>query len=205
MPSKFPRNVGGLLSTGGAHRPQRLGATPTVVLVLRPKPRIDHDRPSMRRVASAFWVANRMREFRGNGYQVLSAASASEAIRLASDSGKHIDVLLTDVVMSQMDGRELSERILSLRPDLPVLYMSGYTDDEVLRRGVETSSISFIEKPIVPERLYEKLREVLDRSRKTRRGSRTNLPSAAARRRERTTNEDSRSMAGSPGRTFRSR
>jgi len=64
--------------------------------------------------------------------------------------------------MPKMSGRELTERIRPLRPDLRVLYMSGYTDDAILRRGVVEDGIPFLEKPFTPEELARKVREVLD-------------------------------------------
>ena len=98
----------------------------------------------------------------GNGYKVLEAGNGREALLLSEAHRGEIHLLLTDVAMPKMSGRELTERIRPLRPDLRVLYMSGYTDDAILRRGVVEDGIPFLEKPFTPEELARKVREVLD-------------------------------------------
>jgi CheY-like chemotaxis protein len=94
------------------------------------------------------------------GYHVLVAASGDEALRLCEQVGP-IHLLLTDVVMPHMSGRELAERVLGLRPELKVLCMSGYTDEAVVRHGIVAGTIAFMRKPITPEALGRKVREVL--------------------------------------------
>ena len=98
----------------------------------------------------------------GNGYKVLEAGNGREALLLSEAHRGEIHLLLTDVVMPKMSGRELGERIRLQRPDLRILYMSGYTDDAILRDGVLEDGIPFLQKPFTPEGLARKVREVLD-------------------------------------------
>jgi two-component system cell cycle sensor histidine kinase/response regulator CckA len=99
---------------------------------------------------------------RGYGYDVLESATPQDAIRIGEDRQKHIDLLLTDVVMPGMSGRNVAEHLIFLRPELKVLYMSGYTDDAILHHGVLQAGVAFIQKPFTPEALARKIREVLD-------------------------------------------
>ena len=96
------------------------------------------------------------------GYVVLEAAKTADALSICQDYKGPIDLLLTDVIMPQMNGRELVERVASLRPDTKVLYMSGYTDNVIVHHGVLESKISFLQKPFTPKALASKVREVLD-------------------------------------------
>ena len=96
------------------------------------------------------------------GYRVLSAANGEEALKFAEDPRMQIHLLLTDVVMPQISGRELAERLLTIRPQLQVLYMSGYTDDAIVRHGLLEESLNFIQKPFDSISVARKVREVLD-------------------------------------------
>jgi two-component system, cell cycle sensor histidine kinase and response regulator CckA len=96
------------------------------------------------------------------GYQVLSAANAGEAL-LISEQKPKVDLLLTDVVMPIMNGRQLSERLRVHYPNLPVMYMSGYHDDEVLRGMLGSPDVVYLQKPVRRELLLLQLRELLDR------------------------------------------
>ena len=98
----------------------------------------------------------------GNGYKVLEAGNGREALLLSEAHRGEIHLLLTDVVMPKINGRELSERIRLLRPGLRILYMSGYTDDAIFRHGILEDGIPFLQKPFSPEALARKVREVLD-------------------------------------------
>jgi PAS domain S-box-containing protein len=97
------------------------------------------------------------------GYRVLEAADARQALRVCESMRPgSIDMLLTDVVMPVMSGRQLAERIQDIHPNMPVLFMSGYMDDTVLREGVSQDVVQFLPKPIHPDALANKVREVLD-------------------------------------------
>ena len=98
---------------------------------------------------------------RKNGYQVLEASNGTDALRVSEGCAHPIDLLLTDVVMPNMGGRQLAEQLGLSRPDMRVLYMSGYTDDAIVRHGVLDSQLEFIQKPVSPGPLTRKVREVL--------------------------------------------
>ncbi len=97
-----------------------------------------------------------------HGYTVMTASRGEEAVDLAEQHAGPIDLLVTDVVMPGLSGRELADRLARSRANLRVLYMSGYTYNEIGRHGVLESDIAFIQKPFSPDGLMRKIREVLD-------------------------------------------
>ena len=105
-------------------------------------------------------VSNILTEY---GYQVLPARDAHEALRIAGEQKTPIHLLLTDVIMPEINGKELAQRLTSLHPGLHVLYMSGYTDDVIVHHGMLEPGTDFLQKPITVHALTQKVREVLDR------------------------------------------
>ena len=99
---------------------------------------------------------------RTHGYTVLEARNGKEALAMGRQYQGTIHLLLTDVVMPQMNGREVSERLLLMRPDVKVIYMSGYTDDAVLRHGVVANGVNFLPKPFTPGAVVRTVRKTLD-------------------------------------------
>jgi PAS domain S-box-containing protein len=97
-----------------------------------------------------------------HGYQVIEADGAEEALRFSERYSGPIHLLVTDVVMPKTSGRQLAERLAPFRSCMKILYMSGYTDNTVVHHGVLEPGIAFLEKPITPEALTRKVREVLD-------------------------------------------
>jgi CheY-like chemotaxis protein len=127
--------------------PESLNGDETVLLV--------EDEEVVRR------LARKMLEPRG--YTVLLASSAAEALRVIAESAdRDIDLLITDVVMPGMSGRQLVEALARDRPRMRVIYMSGYTDDTIVNHGVLAAGVHFIQKPFTPDALARKVRQVLD-------------------------------------------
>ncbi len=103
-----------------------------------------------------------VRVLEARGYTVLEASNGEQALRAAEAYAGRIDLVVTDVVMPVMGGRELVERLGRARPATRVLYMSGYTDGDVVRRGLMHAQRSFVQKPFAPDDLARRVREVLD-------------------------------------------
>jgi DNA-binding NtrC family response regulator len=98
------------------------------------------------------------------GYTVLAAARGDEALALAQAHPGPIHLLISDVVMPGMGGRELADKMAAVRPGLKTLFMSGYTDDTIVRHGIQASETAFLHKPFTVDGLPLKVRKVLDQS-----------------------------------------
>jgi len=96
------------------------------------------------------------------GYHMLTAGTPGEAVRLAEEYTGEIHLLMTDVVMPKMNGRDLAKKMLSLYPNLKRLFMSGYTADVIAHHGVLDEGVNFIQKPFSRKDLAAKVREALD-------------------------------------------
>jgi len=96
------------------------------------------------------------------GYSVLSASKPDEAIEIANKYSGQIHLFITDVVMPEMNGRDLSKNILSIYPNLKTLFMSGYTANVIAHHGVLDEGVNFIQKPFSREQISVKVRELLD-------------------------------------------
>jgi CheY-like chemotaxis protein len=115
-------------------------------------------------------VRNLVREtLEGQGYTILDAAGPKEAHRMAERFQGAIHLMITDVVMPKASGRDLAQQLTSCRPDMKVLYMSGYTDGAILNSGLLRKEVAFLQKPFMPAALAAMVREVLEGDRKTRR------------------------------------
>lgn len=99
------------------------------------------------------------------GYSVLTAAGGEEALTLASEHAGPIHLLLTDIMMPGMNGVEVANEVLRVRPDIRVFYMSGYADQELVRQGLLKSGTRFLQKPFTPQELAGRVREILSGAR----------------------------------------
>ncbi len=102
-----------------------------------------------------------------SGYTVLEAATGGEAVRFCEHHAESIQLLLTDVVMPQLSGKELADGLTLVRPEMKVLFMSGYTDEAIVHHGVLKEGTAFIQKPFTSSALARKVREILDAGRET--------------------------------------
>jgi CheY-like chemotaxis protein len=105
------------------------------------------------------------RGLREHGYTVIEARHGADALRQLAVQPKAVDLVISDVVMPEMGGRELGRRLATLRPSLPILYISGYTGEDVIQRGLLDPGVPFQQKPFAPEALARKVREMLDAAR----------------------------------------
>src|SRR5947208_14397432 len=123
-----------------------VGGTETILVV--------EDEPALRELTCTL--------LEDSGYTVLESSGVEDAMRTAKDMQRQIDLLLTDVVMPRLDGRELASRLAALRPDLKVLYMSGYTDDVIAHRGVLAQGTLLVQKPFTRTTCLQEVRQPLD-------------------------------------------
>jgi two-component system cell cycle sensor histidine kinase/response regulator CckA len=142
----LPRAAGQEIDLDDFVEPMTLDGTETILLV--------EDQDEVRRVAQEILMRH--------GYHVIAAQNAGEALLGCERHPRTIHLLLTDVIMPQMSGRELAERLAPVRPDMKVLYMSGYTDNAIVYHGILDSGLPYVQKPLVPETLARRVREVLD-------------------------------------------
>jgi PAS domain S-box-containing protein len=142
------RERGSILTHPESVAPRARGGSETVLLV--------EDEPQVRDLVLSVLCAR--------GYQVLSADDGGEALRLEENHPDRIHLLITDVVMPGMSGRELATHMTALRAELKVLFMSGYTDDAVLRHGAIAPGSAFLQKPFALEDLLQRVRALLDGS-----------------------------------------
>jgi two-component system cell cycle sensor histidine kinase/response regulator CckA len=142
----FPRVSNMPEPARGAARTTPSTGTETILLV--------EDEPALRDLAR--------RVLERAGYRMLLAASGEEAIERMEGNDDPIDLVVTDVVMTGMNGRELAERLKAMRPGMKVLFMSGHTDDAVLRHGLLQDATRLMTKPYTPAELKQRIREVLD-------------------------------------------
>ena len=113
------------------------------------------DQPEVRKLTLAM--------LESQGYRLLQAASGSEALSLSERYPEPIHLLITDVVMPGMTGRELATRLVALRPSLKTLYTSGYTAHAIAHEGVLDAAVAYLPKPFSPAQLAAKVREVLEK------------------------------------------
>jgi CheY-like chemotaxis protein len=106
-----------------------------------------------------------IRALEGSGYRVVPAASGEEALQIVRRAGERLDMVVTDVVMPGLSGREVVDELRRHQPDIPALFVSGYTQDAIAQRGVIDSGVEFLPKPFTPSSLLARVRAMLDTGR----------------------------------------
>jgi two-component system, cell cycle sensor histidine kinase and response regulator CckA len=142
----FPRVADGELPSGIPERRSRSTGTETILLV--------EDEAAVRRIVREMLLRL--------GYTILEASDGRAAQKIVVEYEKPIHLLLTDVVMPELGGRELAQILKTFRPELKVMFMSGYTDDAIVKQGVLEPGAAYLQKPFTPDALAGKIREALD-------------------------------------------
>ena len=138
---------------------RRIAADPRLAGRVHLLGRIPHERiETLMQAADLFVLGSRSE---GSGYSVIEASNGNSALSKARAYHGPIHVLLTDVVMPGMGGRQLAELLADERPEMHPIFMSGYTDDSVMRHGVSEATVSFIQKPFSPEALARQVQQTL--------------------------------------------
>jgi PAS domain S-box-containing protein len=96
------------------------------------------------------------------GYKILTASNSDDAMKLSYKEKEPIDLLLTDIIMPGVDGRELARAMKKSRPEMKVIFMSGYTDDKIVSKGILKAGVDFLQKPLEPRRIAKRVRDILD-------------------------------------------
>jgi CheY-like chemotaxis protein len=143
----FPR-VAGVAAAGPGPMPESRGGAETVLVV--------EDDERVRAIA--------VRALGEAGYRVIASANGREALALLDRFPEAVHLLLTDVVMPEMGGRDLARDVAARRPDVKVLYVSGYTENAIVHHGVLEAGVHYLAKPFTPSTLQAKVRAVLDES-----------------------------------------
>jgi two-component system, cell cycle sensor histidine kinase and response regulator CckA len=139
--------VGGMLTERDGHGSVPVALDGEAVLVVE-------DEANVRMIIS--------RVLREQGYRVLEAPHGQEALAIAGDPATRIDLIIADVVLPGLGGRELATRLAERRPGVPILFTSGYTGHDVVERGLIERDWPFLAKPVAPDALARKVRELLD-------------------------------------------
>ena len=103
------------------------------------------------------------RILRSRGYEVLEAADGMEGLRISEECAAEIHMILTDVIMPGMSGKDLISQIRAVRPNIKALFVSGYKDNAIVQHGILKSTVNFLQKPFTGDSLARKVREVIDK------------------------------------------